>query len=415
MIESPAPNLPAVDDHHPLHVWRERVPTQPAGPRGPTPSTRHGSAEAAVPDPLMLATAKWSWASRILDPVGLEAADQDRMVPRAGDLALVRIDSVGYHTTLVTADNRKLRIYPGDLVVGVFGHRYATDAYEAEADSLSDLSLLTAGGMVGRILSRHRQMGKPTTVTFLGYLNDPEGKRANLKERRFRPVGEAPVPRNLIVVVGTGMNAGKTTVASQLIHALAQQGLRVAALKLTGSVSNRDQDEMRAAAADDVRDFSDYGFPSTYLASGEELRQLWATMLADSELIAPDATVMEIADGILQRETEMILGDPTFRSRVRGVLLAADSALGALAAVGRLRAAGYPVIAVSGALTSSPLYVREFSRHSSVPVASSAGDGQELGGAVRSCLGGPPAGNGVPTSAVPSATRPRVPSAYPLV
>lgn len=389
MIAPTSPAIPLADHAFPgLSLATPRPGVDPRGPTGPHPTLRDAPAPhlelAAVRD------LKWSWACRDLDRAGLfTQRAHDEGAPRAGDLALVEVASVGYHTTIVTADNRKLRIYPGDRLVGVFGHRYATDAYEAQADGTSDVSLLTAGGMIGTIRARHRDMGRPTTLAFLGYVTEPAGDRVNLKQLLFRPTKGHPEIRNLLVVVGTGMNAGKTTVVSQLTHDLARRGLRVAACKLTGSVSNRDPDEMRAASAEVVRDFSDYGFPSTYLATADELRGLRETMLTDTGAVDPDVTVMEIADGILQRETEMILSDPDFHASVRGVLLAADSALGALAAVERLRAEGYPILAVSGALTSAPLYVREFQRHERVPVASSASDGHELGDAVLPHLVGP--------------------------
>lgn len=332
---------------------------------------------------------KWSYACRALDLETLRADPHpDGRAPVPGDLALFRVAELGYHTSITTADQRKLRIYEGDLLVGVFGHRYATDAYEARVQGLDDVSLLTAGGMVGTILSRHHEMGRPTRLSFLGYVADAEGLRVNLKAEQRRPVGPTPPTRNLLVVVGTGMNAGKTTTVARLVHALTGRGLRVAACKLTGSVSNRDPDEMRAAGAVTVRDFSDYGFPSTYLATEPELEELAASLLTDTARVHPDVTVMEIADGILERETAMILQDPLFRRHVRGLLLAADSALGALAAVERLTAWGYEVLAVSGAITSAPLYVEEFRGASSVPVASSAGDDEELAAAVLPRLEG---------------------------
>ncbi len=360
---------------------------RPRGPAGPNPPPGLGRTGGRGPLAPIGPDVKWSWACRGLDPSGVRSdPERGADAPRPGDLAIVRIASLGYHSTVVTADNRKLRIYEGDRIVGVFGHRYATDAYEARVDGLEELSLLTAGGMIGTILSRHREMARATSVVFEGYLRDAHGDRLNLKELRFRPTDGRPSPGPLLVVVGTGMNAGKTTVASRLIHALSTRGLHVAATKLTGSVSNRDQDEMRAAAAEVVVDFSDYGFPSTYLASADELRHLWRTMLSDVAAAHPDVTVMEIADGILQRETEMILTDPGFRDHVSGLLLAADSALGALAAVDRLVGWGYRPEAVSGALTSAPLYVREFTAHSPIPVASSADDGRELAAAVLPAL-----------------------------
>jgi hypothetical protein len=341
---------------------------------------------------------KWSWACRHLLTDGLLfGQDRDDGAPRVGDLALVRVERIGYHNSIVASDHRKLRIYPGDLLVGVFGHRYATDAYEAEVRGTDSLGVLTAGGMVGTVLSRHRDMAAPTQVTFLGYVVDPAGQRVNLKEVGFRPTTAPEPTANVVVVVGTGMNAGKTTVVSQLVHALGRAGLKVAAGKLTGSVSNRDQEEMRSASAVRVLDFSDYGFPSTYLAPAEELAELGRAMLADLAQDRPDVIVLEIADGVLQRETALLLSDEAFRRRIRGVVLAADGALSGLYAVDRLRANGHRILAVSGALTSSPLYVREFRGHCSIPVASSTGDGAEIARAVTPCLAAVPTAPAAPS------------------
>jgi hypothetical protein len=143
---------------------------------------------------------------------------------------------------------------------------------------------------------------------------------------------------------------------------------------------------MRSASAIRVLDFSDYGFPSTYLCGKGELLALFDTMMAALEPSNPDITVMEIADGILQRETAMLLEDEGIRSSLAGVVLAADNALSARFALDRLQALGHRVIAVTGLLTSSPLCMREFSQIARVPVAPSTGDGSELGKAISQYL-----------------------------
>ena len=43
-----------------------------------------------------------------------------------------------------------------------------------------------------------------------------------------------------------------------------------------------------------------------------------------------------------------------------------------------LKNIGYNVIAVSGAITSSPLYMREFEENSTIPIISSASDNMRL-------------------------------------
>ncbi len=322
---------------------------------------------------------KWTWSCRVLESFEGYTIDRDvRLVPQPGDLVLVRIEEIGAHYRIVTADNKRLRIFPGDHFVGVFGNRYATDAFEAEVNGLSNLSLLTAGGMIGTVKSKHKDTGKPTKVSFAGFLNDRRGHRFNLIDRTFVSSFPQKAVNNLILVVGTSMNSGKTTTSTKLIKGLCDKGLRVAACKLTGSVSNRDQDEMRSARPNIVIDFSDYGFPSTYLCSKEELVSLFHTMLAEVEKINPDVIVMEVADGILQRETAMLLNEPSVSGAIKGLLLTAKDGLSALYAIEKLKLTPHKVIATSGAMTSSPLSVREFQANCDVPVGSSADSGKEV-------------------------------------
>jgi hypothetical protein len=331
---------------------------------------------------------KWSWACRILENGGYSLDETPpTVVPKAGDLALVKVDRTGYHNSIMTANNRKLRIYPNDLLVGVFGNRYATDALEGELFGFQDLSILTAGGMIGTVKSRHRDFGRPTSVTFVGFLKNKEGQRINLKELAFHISHPKDTLKNILIIVGTGMNAGKTTTARILVKNLSDRGLKVAACKLTGSVSNRDQDELRSAYARTIIDFSDYGFPSTYLCTKKELFDLFDTMLADLEKTNPDVVIMEIADGILQRETSILLSENSVKKVIKGVILAADSAPSALYAADKIEQMGHNVIAVSGAITSSPLFVREFKENSSIPVYSSADAGEELADAVLKFIG----------------------------
>jgi methylmalonyl-CoA mutase cobalamin-binding subunit len=215
----------------------------------------------------------------------------------------------------------------------------------------------------------------------LGFLKDKKlNQKVNLKQTIFKTrlfenyVSKPKGPGNLLVIVGSGMNSGKTTVCRKLVKSFSQKGLSVAACKLTGSISPRDFDEMVSASATCVTDFSDYGFPSTYKCEENELLDLFEVMLEDTEKFNPDIIIMEIADGVLQQETHFLLTEPSFQKKVKGLVVAADSAPSALYTVNHVENLGYKVIALSGAITSSPLYVKEFEKTSAIPVISSATD-----------------------------------------
>lgn len=345
---------------------------------------RQASPSSAEPAPHlapapMLRGAKWAWSARALsdEPQHSIVLPSGR-TPHAGDVALLRVDRVGHHTRVMTARQGRLRLYPGDRLIGVFGNRYATDGFEANVLGTDDLSMLTDAGMIGTVLSRHTGTKSPTRVSLVGFLSGQDGEPLNLQRKLFTPRRKRALSPKTVLVVGSGMNSGKTTAAAKLTRALVEQKIRVAACKLTGSVSYRDLSELRSTGADDVRDFSCYGFPSTYLIDELQLLNLFHTMLADAHECRPDVIVMEVADGVLQRETEWLLSHPHVRESLHGVLLAATCSGSALYALDRLERQGHRILGVSGVVTSSPLFVRELDRHADVAVASSSGCGEDL-------------------------------------
>ena len=78
--------------------------------------------------------------------------------------------------------------------------------------------------------------------------------------------------------------------------------------------------------------------------------------------------VIEIADGLFQRETAQLLRSPTFKNAIDGVVFSAGDAMGAFAGVQWLRECGLPVLALSGALTRSPMARREIHAATQLPV-----------------------------------------------
>jgi hypothetical protein len=80
-------------------------------------------------------------------------------------------------------------------------------------------------------------------------LHDPcyqlDGILTRLEPWRTHLLRSAPI----ILVSGTCMNVGKTTVACEIVRALAAKGYRVAASKLAGVATQRDLLNMRAVGA----------------------------------------------------------------------------------------------------------------------------------------------------------------------
>lgn len=340
----PLASIPEVLDMRPL----------PPGLKGPITYERR--------DRVRLRLASWAFttrrvpqgaATRILPPEGR---------PRVGDLVLARVDALGTHAALQLVNGRRRHLFVGDEVVVAYGHRYASNQYEAEVpESLGPCHLVAGGGIASRALSWHVSMSQgPTEITPIGLLADSDGQRINLKNFGLEPV---PSRRDYlpttIAVVGTSMDSGKTQTCVHLVRGLVATGLRVGYAKVTGTGAGGDYWWLRDAGADPVLDFTDLGLPSTYLAHPNEVENVLSSLVDHVAHEGVDAVVLEIADGVLQVETAALLTSATFHRLVGGIVLAAGDSMGAAAGYYWLRENSFPPMALSGVLTASPLQITE--------------------------------------------------------
>jgi hypothetical protein len=318
-----------------------------------------------------LSVAKWSYVTRrIADRSGCRLGQI--APPALGDLVVATVSGLGAHEGLEDVHGRRVRLHVGDLIVGAYGNRYASDFYEGYVPSTpADTHLLTAGGVIGTVASVHADRGEPSRLTVVGNLVDSDGCLLSLDDYALPLTGPegrdgpAPAARATVVVVGSSMNAGKTTTASAIVRGYTRAGLAAAAGKITGSGSGKDRWSYLDAGAVRVLDFLDFGMPSTFGYPGERLH---ATMRAIRDGLANDARVivLEIADGLLQPETRRLAAAlPGFADRV---VLAVGDALGAKAGADLLTDLGVPLAAVSGLVTASPLASREAALATGLPV-----------------------------------------------
>lgn len=305
------------------------------------------------------------------DATGYCLLSGDGIVPEPGDLVLARVDRIGQLQRLESPVSRRQSLFVGDEVLVAYANRYAPDQVLAVVpDGLGPCHLIAAGGLAGTVTASHGAIGRPTQLTPLGLLADAEG-RLNLKRFAPRAIDPAAAPRvmpHVVAVLGTSMNSGKSTAAACLVRGLTNAGLRVAAGKITGTGAGGDPRLFHDAGAVNVLDFTDFGYPSTFRIGDAELRTLAASLVGALAESAPEAIVVEIADGVYQAETRRLLTDPLLRSLVDTVLFAAADALGASAGVGLLRSAGLSPAAVSGMITVSPLATAEASTELGLPV-----------------------------------------------
>ncbi len=289
--------------------------------------------------------------------------------PAFGDLALVRVVNIGGLVNLEQEHGQRFPLFVGTEFIGVFANRYAPDQYEGiVAESLNNpvIELLNPGGTIGTVLTRNTTISESTKIEVLAFLQDANGKIINTLDYGL------PVPahlkkhpqedKTLIVITGASMNAGKTHTAKMIVHGLTQAGKRVVAGKITGTAAKKDILLMQAAGAETVVDFVNFGFPSTYKISEDQLTDLFWRMYNHLNAQCPKGgyIVLEIADGVLEEEAYTLLNSFEITEMIDYLVFSARDALSAFAGICLAKEQfDMEISAVSGPIANSPLAVRE--------------------------------------------------------
>lgn len=295
--------------------------------------------------------------------------------PRVGDVAYGRVDYIGQHGSLENKQGRIHAIHDGSRALFVFGARYAPDFYEGVLPQTTEpqVDLLARSGLVGRVLKKNAAVKDPTRVEILGYVAGEDGAALNTRDfckiEPRKTQGPATKRAKLVLHVGTSMNSGKSTSAVACVWGLSAMGHAVRAAKVTGTASLKDILHMQDAGAEMVADFTYLGYPSTYLLEEREVEGIFRSLDFKYANNATKYWVVEIADGILQRETSMLLRSEWVRSRIHRLVFSAGDALGAIGGVRILREQfGLEPHAISGRCSSSPLGIEELQGATNLPV-----------------------------------------------
>jgi hypothetical protein len=321
---------------------------------------------------LMLAKAKRAFTTRRVPADHMQSLITGEARPQIGDLVLARVEKIGSHAKLELPNGRRAHLSPGDTIIAAYGNRYAPDQFEAIISStMEPCHLVAAGGIISTKICKHDAMANPTRVTPLGLIADGEGRRLNLSTYAIPFASDTPaIPT--VLVAGTAMNAGKTMTAASLVYAFAKAGYRVAGIKSTGTGAGGDLWFMSDMGAEVVLDFTDGGLPSTYLVAPEVIEKTVLGLIGHASAQGCDVAIVEVADGLQHQETATVLRSPRIKHAARGIVFAANDALGAQAGLETLRNWGHDVLALSGQLTRSPLAIREASRATGMPVFTAA-------------------------------------------
>lgn len=323
--------------------------------------------------------------TNLLIPSGLYTVTPDLLAsydptlvttPQLGDVYHGEVTAVGHHVDLESKTGRIHQVLaPGYRCLVVFGNRYATDAYEARipTEPTPEVDLVSRSGVVSIVhQTAHGHVTTPTRIQLLGRVLDPDDQPLNTIDHCLinprRTTTQMPRAR-MILVVGTAMNAGKSTTAVAAGRALIATGHTVKSSKITGTASLKEILNMEDAGARNVSDFTYLGYPSTYLLSEDELLSIFNRLDRRYANNPEHFWVVEVADGIGQRETAILLASTEVRNRIDRIVLCAADAFGALGALGELKDNhGLSADVISGLVGSSPLARAELAERTDIPI-----------------------------------------------
>src|SRR5215471_5665485 len=272
---------------------------------------------------------KWPYVTHLVDRQSAQQVIPLEDGRDVGALVVARVTRLGRHGDLEAPQGRRITLFPGDVFVGALGDRYATGQYEGAAVvSLGVGHIVSVGGVVGQVLSMNATCAAPTTIEFLGRLADEDGRPLHMGQFQALPLEPVMSPvATTILSLGASMDSGKTTTAAHLVRTLTDAGHVVAAAKLTGTACGKDRNLLYDAGAVAAFDFTHAGWPSTANLSLDELLSISSRVRAALAAHRPEFVILEIADGILQRETALMLADQEFHDSVDGVVFSGRGAL----------------------------------------------------------------------------------------
>lgn len=307
------------------------------------------------------------------------------------------IGEKGSYNSVEDCNGRMVTLQQGDILVGTLGRRDALHGYcgyVPSAIQVGDrLNVLNLGGVIGKCSGVNPDLGAPYEFEVLGAVqvfpdfNTRSGVAAHVTMHSLQnalPLQQCPVVP-IVYVLGTCMNAGKTTVACRVIRSLASRGLKVAACKLTGVSLLRDTLNMQDYGAKRAISFMHAGIVSTGKDNALSGAQRLIAELSGGEY---QVIVAELGDGILGNYgVQQILAESHLMQRCGVLILCANDPVGAWGAVQILREQyGLNVDLVSGPTTDNQVGIEYIRNKLKLPAINARTHGAALGEQVLEML-----------------------------
>lgn len=277
--------------------------------------------------------------------------------PQTGDVIAVKITDVNStYRELDLPGGDLVDLEEGDVVLGSFGNRAGVKGYIGDVPESIDkeglISFLGSGGVFGDYKSSAKELEDPCTAEFIGYVSKGE-EILNMRDYGVEGAEEVEVDADIVAVVASRMDAGKTTLATKMIEDLSEE-YDIGSLKLTGSARERDRLNMLEAGSSISRDFVDAGLattvddPDTVISSAKGLiNHAWR----EEDL---DFIVVEFGAGLISNyRVREVLKDLDVKESIFSVCAVTLDVMGAYGLKQVLEDLDYEISFISGPITDT--------------------------------------------------------------
>jgi hypothetical protein len=278
-------------------------------------------------------------------------------------LAVQVLDDKHIYNELELPSGRLSKLKKGDIIAVALGQRMALKGFVGRLPTklvVDDIiHLLNFGGVAGICTSANTQeVGEPLRVRVLGGVAR-DGKTLNIGQAKTYEASDTlDNDTPLIIITGTSMDSGKTTVATEITKTLTHIGMNLAGAKLTGVGARRDLFKMCDYGVYNAVSFVDCGVTSTANINGDEMKNLAKGALnylsKPKDGITPDAILIEFGDGVMGKYgVADILKDPKIQANVRLHIGCAGDPISAIGLAEKCEALGLPLDVISGPVTDN--------------------------------------------------------------
>lgn len=263
------------------------------------------------------------------------------------------------YNELELTSGRMSKLKKGDIIAVALGERMALKGFVGKRPDVLHpndiIHLLNMGGVAGECTSSNKnEVGSPLRIRVLGGVARNE-KQLNINQKTlFSPKKTMDSTVPLIIVTGTSMDSGKTTVAVEMIKSLSRIGMKLAGAKLTGVGAMRDVFKMQDYGVRKAVTFVDAGVTSTANIGADMVGEVARGALDYLSQDKPDAIMVEFGDGLMGRYgLQHILKIPEIQRNVRLHIGCAGDPISALGLAKICSDIGLPLDLISGPVTDN--------------------------------------------------------------